>query len=196
MPALLALVAWGSSMAFATAPHPCGPSDAHTLAVNHLARVYVVRDAVYGCSRTHTTRLGGGAHGFREHVGPVALSGTTAAYGLTRSGVDTISAVVIVRGLRDGKQLRELAATTQPLGAEFVQAVRSIVVRTDCAVAWVGSGSSIIMQGRRDLEVIRADSRGEARIDSGSAIVPDSLMLRGTTLTWVHGTETRSATLH
>ncbi len=183
-------------MAFATAPHPCGPSDAHTLAANHVARVYEVRDVVYGCSRTHTTRLGGGARDFREHVGPVALAGSVAAYGLTRSGIDTVSGVVIVRRLSDGKQLRELSATTVPLGAEFFQSVKSVVVRTDSAVAWVGAGSSIAMGNHRVLEVVKADSRGEARLDSGAEIKPDTLRLDGAKVTWIHGTDTRSAPLY
>ena len=179
VPALLAVVAWGATAAFGNAHVPCGPTDAHTLASSHVARVYVVRDVAYGCSGRHTTRLGGGMRDFREHVGPAALAGSVAAYGLTRSGIDTISAVVIVRRLSDGKQLRELSATTLPLGAEFFQSVKSIVVRTDSAVAWVGDGSSIGMRNHRVLEVLKADSRGEARLDSGAAIKPDTLRLNG-----------------
>src|SRR5205823_2921179 len=104
--------------------------------------------------------------------------------------------VVIVRRLSDGKQLRELPATTLPLGAEFFQAVESIVVRTDSAVAWIGSGRSIAMGNHHDIEVLKADSHGKTRLDSGTAIKPGSLRLNGPNVTWIHGTQTRSAPLY
>lgn len=183
-------------MAFATGSHACGPAGAHTLASNHVARVYVVHDVVYGCSGSQTSRLGGGAHDFRDRVGPVALAGSVTAYGVTSSGIDTITGSVIVRRLSDGKQLRKLPATTLPLGAEFFQAINSIVVRTSSAVAWIGSATSIGMRGHRDVEVLKADSHGEGRLDSGAAIKLSSLRLDGANVTWVHGTQTRSAPLH
>jgi hypothetical protein len=38
-------------------------------------------------------------------VGPLALAGKDAAYGLTSFGIDTIAARVVVRDLADGRQL-------------------------------------------------------------------------------------------
>jgi hypothetical protein len=204
----IALAACGSSSASPqTAPSPtasssgsarCGPSGAHTLAASHLARVYVLGGGVYGCSLggDRSFRLGNDARSIREErVGPLALAGRDAAYGLTRYGVDTLSATVIVERLSDGKQLHNSSATSRPLGPEFFQSVKSILVKSDGAVAWVANAGSIISGRPAEVEVNRADMRGALLLDSGAGIDPRSLRLHNSTVTWRHGSATRSATL-
>ncbi len=193
----IALVACGSSSG-EVALH-CGPTGAHTIASDRLARVYSRSGSVYGCSMSGSRksyRLGASSRSIHQNrAGPVALGGALAAYGLSAYGVDTVGASVAVRRLTDGKQLKQLPATTAPLRPEFFQSVGSIVVKADGAVAWIGSAGSVIGGQRTDIEVHRSDARGQALLASGSAIDPGSLRRHGSTLTWRDGSATRSAKL-
>jgi hypothetical protein len=198
--ALLAVIAAALPLAAASSRGSsswCGPVAGHTIAADAVARVYTVGDTVYGCAS-------GGAKSYKlgqrascigaSRVSPVKVAGRMAAYGLERCGVDTGFTEVVVRRLTSGAQLHSLAATSPP-GAESFQSVDSLVLKPDGAVAWIGSGSSIVGHGRL-VEVRKADRSGEALLDSGSAIDPRSLRLRRSTLTWKHASSTRSATLH
>jgi hypothetical protein len=127
-------------------------------------------------------------------VGPLALAGVTVAYGLSRFGVDTGTARVVVRRLTDGVVLREASATARVPGAESYQSVGALVVKPDGAVAWIGDGHSIIGRGSV-VEVHRYDRRGQAELDHGSGIVSGSLRLHGSQLTWTNSGRLRSATL-
>jgi hypothetical protein len=129
-----------------------------------------------------------------RRVAPVTVAGELAAYGLEQCGVDTGSTNVVVRRLTDGASLRSLPATTKPLGPESYQSVSSLVLKGDGAVAWIGVGHSIVRRGS-SAEVHRADRRGQALLDSGTAIDPRSLRLHGSTLSWRHADFTRSASL-
>lgn len=193
----LVFVASGMSAAIADASSgPCGPRDAHTLAADSVARIYELKGTIYGCSihGSKSYRLGGSSYG-QQKVGPVALSGEDAAYGLSRSGVDTISASVRVRRLSDGKMLHDDAATTKPLPAEYFQTLYALVVKSDGAVAWIAEAGSIFEGKTSDVEVHKDDTTGRALLDSGSSIRRRSLRLHGSTLTWRHGETTRSALL-
>jgi hypothetical protein len=175
----------------------CGPAAATTLASNRSARIYNSGGWVYGCVRAtgHRVKLGNARFCVRsQRAAPVALAGTLAAYGLETCGVDTGSSVVIVRQLTDGRTLRTLPATTGPQPPESYQQVGSIVVKRDGAVAWIGTSNSIIRHNEA-VEVHRADSRGKAELDSGAAIQFGSLRLHASTLSWRHGSATKSSTL-
>jgi hypothetical protein len=182
----------------AASPARCGPAGARTLAASAVARVYVQGGAVYGCSdRTgRTTRLGQSRSCIAtSRAGPAAVAGELAGYGLQTCGVDTGTAEVVVRRLSDGAVLRTQNATAGRRGPESYQSVGAIVVKSDGAVAWVGSAASIISH-RAQLEVLAGDARGRTRVlDSGGAITPASLRLRGARLSWTDGGRTRSATL-
>lgn len=196
--ASLAFLACGLSGAIAHASTvPCGPGDGHTLAADRVARVYERNHAVYGCSihGSKSYRLGGRSPYAEDSVGPVALSGEDAAYGVRRSGVDTISAAVLVRRLSDGKRLHSDPATTKPLPAEFFQQVDTVVVKSDGSVAWIADAGSILDGKSTDVEVHKDDATGRVLLDSGRAIHRRSLQLEGSMLTWRHGDQTRSATL-
>lgn len=117
----------------------------------------------------------------------------TAAYGSERCGVDTGSTLVVVRRLSDGKRFSSTAAATPP-GPESHTTVRSLVVRNDGGVAWIAVASSIV-GGGSNIQVRRADSRGERVLDSGPGIAPGSLQLRRDVLLWRTGNTVRSATL-
>ncbi len=122
------------------------------------------------------------------------LSGTTTAYGRESCGIDTGTSEVVVERLTDGRHLRTEAATVNQLAPESYQAVTSLVVKGDGAVAWIAEARSIV-RNTIDIEVHRADKRGETELDSGRSIDPTSLRLQGSELTWRAAGSTRSATL-
>lgn len=186
-----------SSGSAAPASAACGPTGARTLAFSSVARVYVSAGNVYGCSTHARTSYLLGSNGncnSAAKVGLVIVTRELSAYALQRCGVDTGTTLVIVRRLSDGKQLRSFAATSTGLPEGF-QSVRSLAVKSDGAVAWIGFVSSVV-GNRRVIEVHKADAnRPAVTLDSGPAIGPASLRLHSSRLSWRHGTATRSATL-
>jgi hypothetical protein len=181
----------------AAAAAACGPAGAKTIASSRGARVYESGTRVYGCAGRsgrsyvlgrHTSCVGG------SEVGPVAVAGTSAAYGLATCGIDTGSAAVLVRELTDGKVVTREPATSAPLGAESYQHVDSVVLRSGGAVAWIGSASSIIRH-THEIEVHSADAHNTRLLDHGAGIAPMSLRLHGSRLSWRDGGGTRTAKL-
>ncbi|HLY47973.1 MAG TPA: hypothetical protein VKR21_02155 [Solirubrobacteraceae bacterium] len=177
----------------------CGAHFARTLVANSRARVFVQGGSVYGCALGHRRvyLLGRSALGVaagQGRVGAVALGGVDAGYSTTQMGVDTGSTEVVVRRLDDGRTLHTASATTRSLGPESFQTVDALVVKSDGAVAWIASGSSIIRHNN-EVEVDRIDRRGETTLDRGSGIGARSLRLRQSQLSWRHGNVTRSSRL-
>jgi hypothetical protein len=120
----------------------------------------------------------------------VTLAGDKVAYGLIRCGVDSSSAVVNVLRLSNGKQLHSYAAVTGMLRPESSQSLGSLVAKSDAQVAWIVIVSSVISQAVQ-VEVYRDGSL----LDGGPGVQPGSLRLHGSTLTWRHGSSTRTANL-
>jgi hypothetical protein len=172
----------------------CGPGSAKTLAANRRARVYSTSQGVYGCATPGTRSYLLAQNSLRPgqpRISKLALAGVMVAYGATTNGVDTAGAEVTVRRLDNGRTFRSLPAMTQPIGPESFQAVTSIVVRSNGAVAWIAVARSIIRHSTQG-EVDRADHRGRATLDRGSGIDSTSLHLTGTVLTWRHAGATRT----
>jgi hypothetical protein len=203
--AMVALAACGSSAALpsgsaggAAAARGCGPAGARTLAASTVARVYSVRQTVYGCS-DHTgrrTRLGVTSSCIQnELIGPVRVAGELAAYGDEICGVDTGSTSVIVLRLSDRRRLTSEPAVTGLLLPESYESVESLVVKADGAVAWIATGGSIVGHGRGSVEVHAVAGGMRRLLDAGAGIRPGSLRLSGSRVTWEHGSTTRSATL-
>lgn len=187
----------GGASAGGSSVLPCGPRAANTLRSDPRARIYEAQGQVYGCARDErrSYRLGAAARTIHEgRVGPVALTGTTVAYGLASYGVDTGSSQVVVRRLTDGRQLKADPAITGPVGVESYSSVTAIVVKSDGAVAWIAGAKSIVGRGAHS-EVHRDDRGGRSLLDSGTRIGARSLRLRGSQLRWRDGPATRSATL-
>jgi hypothetical protein len=187
-----------SSRPSATRAHRCGPPHAKTLAADRVARIYSRGGEVYGCAAgaRRSYLLGSSSRSIRQgRVGPAALAGRIAAYGLTSYGVDTVSASVVVRSLRDGKQLHTDPGTSRPVGAEFLESVDRVVLKRDGSVAWTSTAGSIVSGHRSEIEVNRDDLRGRTLLDSGAGIAPDSLRLHGSQLSWRDGAATRYGTL-
>jgi hypothetical protein len=162
------------------------------------ASVYQQGKTVYGClfRGANTYRLG--SAGFctgSDRIGPIALSGAIAAYGIQRCGVDTGTGRAVARRLTDGAVLHTAAATSQIASAESYQSVASIVVKPDGAVGWIGQAHSIVGHGPVVIEVHRIDRRGRGELDHGPGIAARSLRLQGSRLSWLHSQRERSATL-
>lgn len=191
--AALVSVACGAGPAAASAH--CRPAGSQTMASDRQARVYKLHGTVYGCDR-RTGKLSrmGSTSIFRPgepQIDHVALAGMVVAYGSQVHGVDTGSASVSVRRLSDGKLLQSLAAITGSVGPESVQSIDALVVERTGNVAWIATVTSIIGRGS-DMEV----HGNRLLLDSGSGIVASSLRLRGSTVSWRHGSTTKSATLY
>ena len=128
-------------------------------------------------------------------VGPVALAGVDAAYGLTYSGVDTISADVVVRSLADGAVLRRRDSWSGTSAPEYFQTVDDIAVKRDGSVAWVVREGSIVSGNETDTEVEKSDRSKGTLLDRSSQIKVHSLLLHGSRLSWQDGSATQHATL-
>jgi hypothetical protein len=201
----LAVVAGGVGLgALSSAPvlaarsASCHPASATVLASGRLARVFSLHGSVYGCAERsgRRTLLGSSNTCLRRSLaGPAAaVSGPLAAYSLEMCGVDTGYTSVVVRNLATGAQLYDAPASTVGVGPEAYTTVNSIVLASDGACAWIASSSSLGTH-RTSRELDRASARAHVRLDSGGAIVADSLRLHGSRLTWRHGTVPRSAKL-
>lgn len=161
------------------------------------AQVYALHMVVYGCDRStrRNTKLGGTTTCIASaRVDQTALAETIVAYGIDYCGVDTGFTAVNVRRLSDGKRLGSYVAVGGPGLVESYQSIGSIVVNPEASVAWIASERSIIGRGYR-IEVDRVQHGKRTMLDSGSGIVASSLRLRGSTLSWQHGSTTRTATL-
>jgi hypothetical protein len=175
----------------------CGSDQGHTLARSDSARVYTRGGTVFGCAIPNGTvyKLGSASvcngHG---RAAPVAVAGRLVAYGLETCGIDTGSAVVIVRRLTDGKRLRDDPSRTGPAGPESYDAVDSLVLAPSGADAWITVTSSIVSH-QNATEVHEHGRNGFALLDSGSGVNPGSLRLKRSKLTWRHSGLLRSATL-
>lgn len=104
--------------------------------------------------------------------------------------MDTGAGIVRVRRLTDGRTLFTHAATNAP-GPESFTTVTAIAADRAGDVAWIAHVSSIV---RHTVSTaVYAAGRGSVRqLDTGTAIVPGSLRLTGTTVSWQHGTQRRS----
>ncbi len=195
--AVIALAACGSSAASGGPAISCAPAGARTIARNGVASVYSSGKSVYGCSdQTHKRwKLGQSKTCLGAPlVQAVKLAGSLAAYGAKTCGVDTGTAAVVVRRLTDGKQLFTGRATTGFTGVESYQSVQSLVLKSDGAVAWIGT-SRQIFSTRSAVEVHAVSHARQSLLDSGTAIAPGSLRLSGSKLSWKHGAAERTATL-
>lgn len=180
----------------AAAAPVCGPASARTVAMSSRARIYDAAHTVYGCAAAGHGRWRLGSDGVcttTQRIGVTAISGVTAAYAATSCGVDTGSTQIVVRRLDTGATLVSQPAARAAFPESFSSA-SAVVVEAGGAVAWIGHVTSIVRHSSVTA-VYAARGSSVRRLDSGSAIGPTSLRLRGTTVSWRHGTAQRSARL-
>jgi len=124
-------------------------------------------------------------------VSHIRLAGDFAGFGTMRCGVDTATAGVRVIDLAKRKTTVDVAATSPPNRPESFESVDALVLRSDGAVAWISSISSIVGGGGPAYEV---RERGRL-LDRGAAIDPRSLAINGSTVRWRNGGRLKSAPL-
>jgi hypothetical protein len=130
-----------------------------------------------------------------EAGGPFTLVGSLLAYKYEFAADGTGDATTFVRivDLRTGRERRVLCASgPTSCGPDGASAdIRVLVMLPSGGVAW----SAI---AEPDHFVVKADAGHEPQIldEAEGRIRTGSLRLRGDRLTWMHGSRTRSATLH
>ncbi len=175
----------------------CGPPAAHTLASSDGARVYAQGGSVYACSRAsgRAYRLGDARRCIAAaRVGPAAAAGGVVAYAVERCGVDTATAVVVVRRVSDGKRLSRHGVAPGPRVPEAFPEVGSIVVDRRGHAAWIASVHSVVLN-HLFAQVAETAGAGTRVLASGATIALGSLRLHGSRLTWTAGGVRHSATL-
>ena len=202
----------------AAALFACGTAEAATRASCTKPRGYVVktktREAViftnrhgykaYGClyRQGDLVRLSGA-------VGQYRLAGRYAAYFLRYAEVGDITQYrVMVRDLRTGG-FRHIEAAYSDLPEQrpddgyTAARVTNLTLKRNGSVAWLScfprdadvSHHCRAPQPDLEWEAWRADTRGRKLLDASDEVRVRSLRREGSTLTWLHGSETRTATL-
>jgi hypothetical protein len=169
------------------APSGCVPAGARTVAAAGRARLYVEGSELFGCLGSARTLLGG-APGARRvgatRVARFALASPYAGIATLLMGVDTLASSVSIVDLRTRATVASTPATTlERLPESFVD-VSAIAIDDRGTAAWIGSRSAIGAP-TPIYEVHTLTSAGAERLlASSAAIAPDSLRLRGATLSW------------
>jgi hypothetical protein len=175
--------AWSRPVHLASAA--CSPAGSHTLDSSGSSRVYSLGGKTYACldSSGKTYKLGSATlciGGTR--AGPFALAGSDVAYGATSCGIDFSSTEVIAMSLVSGRTIRKAAATNKSL-VEQEGGLQSLVLKADGSVAWIATEQSL-GNHQRLRQLFRDDRSGLKLLDSGLGVLPSSLKLRGSQLTW------------
>jgi hypothetical protein len=209
---VLALVATASvclicSVATA-APHRsrnCLPRGARTVARDRLVRVYSVpdkrgfkSDRFYSACAFRdgaTVLLGGGPSQRPSHL---VVAGAFVAYTSTSFGVDSGCTSISIIDVPAPTEII-LPARYCYVDAGFVSAggVSDLVVSPHGTVGWIAYSGRDRQRGSISYKVQQANFSGAtSTLDEGPGIVPGSLRLNGTTLTWVKEGRTVSVELH
>ena len=180
----------------ARAPIPCRPGPG-TTTIAHTAKARIFSDNRngndYAClySNGHPRFLSTTEH-FEYPL--VRFAAPYVAY------VPTIEAVpddVKVMDMRNGHV--HTYPAVHPIENKICSQTQSLELKRDGAVAWIATNfraSGCEHPPTGAIEVRVHDKLGLRLLDSSLAIVPTSLQLSGSTLRWVDGGLTRTATLH
>lgn len=139
----------------------------------------------------------GGAFGVDDET----LAGNIVAYEEVESFTEGhTKRIIVVRDLRTGRVMHEApTAEAQTPGDVGKGSARSLVVKSDGAVAWIVetvSGPTVGGIGPPTIYEVRAvDKTGSRLLASGGDIDPSSLALAGSTLYWTQGGQPFSAQL-
>jgi hypothetical protein len=216
------LASLGSAGATSTHRRPlakCAPRHAHALVKGAQAEVYeketidvdvkpgedpIIEDDVYGCAYGHKRAyvLGHPSGGTPQGGGGVeqeTLAGTIVAYEVfsVHNPEEHVASYfwIVVRDLRDGRVLHKVptGAITgpNPEGSVGIGPISALVVKWDGSVAWTTGGEGV--QGEYQVHVL--DKVGERLVAAGTDVEPRSLVLHGSTLSWVQGGKRLTAPL-
>ncbi|MDX6201562.1 MAG: hypothetical protein QOJ83_1062 [Frankiales bacterium] len=177
----------------------CGPSGTRTLAANHFGRVFERRDSVYSCGyrRRAVHRIGAkydcGSSSACGGVTIVKLAERWVGFAeFFSDGSTTVSWVAVVN-MSSGHTLhkhREGGYSSD--GQRTTDAVTdAIVLKRNGSIGWIEAVTQLPRPSFG--EVHRFDRTGHALLDTASKI--RRLRLQGTSMTWLHDGEPRSAPL-
>lgn len=186
-----------SAVTIGPGPASCEPAHAHTLDRSSTAVVYALNGTAYACLTPAGTAYKLGSRtdcNMFFYASPFALAGDDVAYGSTFCGVDSGYSQVIVRSLDSGKVLRDRPGTSRSL-VEQEGGIRSLVLKADGSVAWIATEAQLGNDANRLLQVRKDDIGGDTLLSSSLAVLPSSLKLHGSRLTWRDAGKLRSATL-
>jgi hypothetical protein len=128
-------------------------------------------------------------------VGAFRLAGRFLAYESDMCGVDTSQSTVNVLDMRRRRHVFTAPAVGPPAVPEGVQSLLALKVRSDGALAWVGTQRSLA-GGRATRELWVADSHHrKTKFDAGGAIDPASLRLTSSSVSWRNGSTSHKASL-
>jgi hypothetical protein len=186
---------WLLAGASAQARIPCRPAPGtRTVAHSAKARIFeYARDGnyyacLYSSGRPHFLSLG--EHYFYRLV---RFAGPYVAF---VQNIEAEDDHIGVMNLRSG-HLHNYQETP-PIENGICAEVNSLVLKRDGAVAWIATNFPEGLCGNPPgpiIEVHRHDSRGAAVLDQGAGIVPTSLHLAGSLLSWLDPGHTNSANL-
>jgi hypothetical protein len=129
-----------------------------------------------------------------ESIDRPTLVAPYVAYVSIECGVGSCFSSIAVRDLRDGSRFLDAAAPTAgPAGRPH--GVGVLVLKANGSVAWTVDHGDF-MGTPRTVAVVAQDTTGRRVLDSGPDVEAASLRLTGSTLTWVRGGVTKSATLN
>jgi hypothetical protein len=201
---LLVLAATAASVASALgSERNCSPAGARPVAAGRFVTVFRwarrgdPEVSLWACSLAsgRRTRLERNTEyrESRDRASPVIFAGDWVAYATDLAFDDANDDYTLVNALdaRTGKKRSEIASDPGSSGFSGNGEVRSIALRSNGAVAWIGRG------WESPWHVYRLNSRGRSAgaLDSGATIAPRSLRRQGARLTWKHGRRTRSGSL-
>lgn len=189
----LLTIAPGSARAASNAEKLCR-SGYQTIVANKSVRVFqrrardgnIVVYTRYACylRKPFTVRKLGRWDRFECGVYGFELAGRYVAYDNFRCAGGLFPCGVVIRDMKSGA-VRRSKLCAQPPGL-----MTDLVLRSNGSVAWIRQ-----LGGGQEYELWKLDSGGEVRVDSGSAIDPDSLALSGGRIYWMRAGEPQSAAL-
>ena len=203
-------VACAASSAVAAPHRVCGSKGRATLSQSGRARVYAARGVVWLCARGGRASFRLGSDEYESCLGSssgclaidtAATAGPVAAYAVERFGgtFEGAEYTVFVRDARTGAVWSQTSTLDWPHpGTPYVRYdfyLRRLVVAGDGAVAWT-SEEQEGGDGPVDGRVLSIGPRCGSRVlDDQARVDSRSLSLRGRTLSWVTGGQTRTAEL-
>jgi hypothetical protein len=204
---LAAMVVAAGAGGATTSDARCASRHSVTLAENAVVRVYSrpsrfePTDLVYAACLKATgrrSRLGErGCFPDSCDLGPFALTGSLVAVAAGVAGRGDSHFEVRLKDIRSGRMWQRLSAIAPPeplpLQDRFTRifGVRDLVVSATGGLAWIAGDPYPPVRW----EVHRSDATGHAVLDAGLSISPRSLSLRGGTITWRNGADTRTAAM-
>jgi hypothetical protein len=175
----------------------CGRTNAKLVLRHGRAVVVQVRSSIaagtatYGCFEGLTYRGGQlffslgendpGRDGYGVRTRVFRLAGAYVAYASEAATQEGDHGLLLSRNVMTGR-VRFIEAITDP-----TVRVTALVLRPNGSMAWIEQGPSYAVHAH--------DSRGSRVLDRGGSIVPASLNVHGSTVTWTHGQFRRVARL-